>query len=99
MNEKLIIILAVVSNIISVVGIVICNKYIVDVDGYNFMVFLSFLHFAFTSFGTRLLLSFNVYQYKSAAYSGVLPVALVSIQVNIQFLRMYFPLIREVYSR
>jgi hypothetical protein len=47
------VIIGVITNIVSVVGIVICNKYITEVDGYNFMVFLSFLHFAFTCFGTR----------------------------------------------
>ena len=47
------VIIGVLTNIVSVVGIVICNKYITEVDGYNFMVFLSFLHFAFTCLGTR----------------------------------------------
>lgn len=79
MNNSLLITLGIISNIISVVGIVICNKYITEIDGYNFMVFLSFLHFAFTVVGTRLLLWLNVFTYQPAAMSGVLPVAIVSL--------------------
>ena len=48
---NLITLVGIVGNILSVVGIVILNKYITEVDGFNFMVFLSFLHFAFTFVG------------------------------------------------
>ena len=57
----------VVGNIISVVGVVICNKYITQEDGFNFMVFLSFLHFTCTAIGTRILLGLGVFHYKTAA--------------------------------
>lgn len=77
MSNNLSIIAGVVGNVLSVVGVVICNKYITEVDGYNFMVFLSFLHFVFTTFGTRVLLGMNVYTFHSAPLSGVLPVAIV----------------------
>lgn len=70
------VIVAILCNILSVVGIVICNKYITEVDGYNFMVFLSFLHFAFTTFGAKLMLAMGVYNYHAAPLSGVLPVAI-----------------------
>ena len=50
---SVVVITGVVCNILSVVGIVITNKYITEVDGYDFMVFLSFMHFAFTCLGTR----------------------------------------------
>lgn len=63
-------------NMGSVVGVVIMNKYIVSVDGFNFMVFLSFCHFVFTYMGTMLLLKLRVFQYKEAKISDVLPVAL-----------------------
>ena len=43
----------ILGNIVSVVGVVICNKYIVEVDGFRYTVFLSFLHFSFTTMGTR----------------------------------------------
>jgi hypothetical protein len=76
------IVTSVVSNILCVVGIVICNKYITEVDGYNFMIFLSFLHFTFTSIGTRLLLSAGAFTYKDAPIKGVLPVALVCYPLN-----------------
>ena len=46
---SLVVVVGIVGNILSVVGIVICNKYITEVDGYDFMVFLSFLHFVVTS--------------------------------------------------
>ena len=76
---NLTIVCGVVGNILSVVGVVITNKYITGVDGYNYMIFLSFLHFFCTSLGTRLLLSLGVFQYKDAPLSGVLPVSLVCI--------------------
>ena len=50
MNEY--VIAGVVTNILSVVCIVITNKYITEVDGFHFMVFLSFLHVLFTTIGT-----------------------------------------------
>ena len=45
---NLVVVLGVIGNILSVVGVVICNKYITERDGYNFMVFLSALHFTAT---------------------------------------------------
>jgi hypothetical protein len=77
MSNNLIIVSGVVGNVLSVVGVVICNKYITEVDGFNFMVFLSFLHFIFTTFGTRVLLGMNIFSYNPAPLSGVLPVAIV----------------------
>lgn len=76
---NLTILCGIVGNILSVVGVVITNKYITGVDGYNYMIFLSFLHFLFTSFGTRILLGFGVFKYKDAPLSGVLPVSLGSL--------------------
>ena len=49
------------ANIICVVGVVIANKYITEVDGFNYVVFLSFLHFTVTSIGTRALLGAQGY--------------------------------------
>ena len=46
--DNLVVVLGVIGNILSVVGVVICNKYITEKDGYNFMVFLSALHFTAT---------------------------------------------------
>lgn len=70
--------LAVIGNIVSVVGVVIVNKYIVSIDGFNFMVFLSFTHFVFTYLGCIVLLNLGFFTYKPAPLKGVLPVALVS---------------------
>ena len=70
MSFNLTVIIAVVGNVLSVVGIVICNKYITEVDGYNYMVFLSFLHFMFTTFGMRVLLSLGYFTYQPAPLSG-----------------------------
>ena len=87
---------AIVANVLSVVGVVLCNKYIVENDGklflpvfvfisnayvclgYNFMIFLSFLHFAFTTLGSRVLLGLDVFTYVPAPMSAILPVSIVS---------------------
>jgi hypothetical protein len=76
-SANLTIIAGVIGNVLSVVGVVICNKYITEVDGYNFMVFLSFLHFVFTTLGTRVFLGMNIFTFQPAPLSGVLPVAIV----------------------
>jgi hypothetical protein len=76
-SANLTIVLGVIGNVLSVVGVVICNKYITEVDGYNFMVFLSFLHFVFTTLGTRVFLGMNMFTFQPAPLSGVLPVAIV----------------------
>lgn len=77
----------ILTNILSVVGIVITNKYITEVDGFHFMVFLSFLHFAFTSVGTRVMLMFNVFSYKPAPVSGIMPVAAGSL-LSVAFMNL-----------
>ena len=80
-----------VLNVVSVVGIVILNKYITDVDEYNFMVFLSFLHFVFTSIGTYVMLGLGFFNYQAAPLSGVLPVALVYLLAsNITLITILF---------
>jgi len=68
----------IVGNVVSVVGVVIMNKYIVSVDSFNYMIFLSFLHFVATYAGMTVLLKFGFFQYKKAPLRGVLPVAVVS---------------------
>lgn len=80
---NLTILCGIVGNILSVVGVVITNKYITGVDGYNYMIFLSFLHFFCTTIGTRVLLSLGVFQYKDAPLSGVLPVSLVGLKFTL----------------
>lgn len=87
MSSNFVIIAGVVSNILSVVGIVICNKYITEVDGYNFMVFLSFLHFAFTMVGTRVMLWTGFFQHSEAPLSGILPVAVGSL-LSVAFMNL-----------
>lgn len=82
-----IIIAGVVANVLSVVGIVICNKYITEIDGYNFMVFLSFLHFSFTMVGTRVMLMIGMFQYKAAPMNGILPVAIGSL-LSVAFMNL-----------
>jgi hypothetical protein len=79
LSNEVVIVIAVISNVLSVVGVVLTNKYIVETDGYNFMIFLSFLHFAFTAVGTRVLLKADVFSYASAEPTAVLPVAIVSL--------------------
>lgn len=74
---SVVVVCGVVGNIVSVVGIVIWNKYITDVNGFNFMVFLSFLHFLFTAIMMRILLFFGAFTYAPANVSNVFPVAVV----------------------
>ena len=81
------VLVGITGNILSVVGIVICNKYITEVDGYNFMVFLSFLHFAFTFLGTRLMLSLNFFTHTHAPWGSVLPVAIGSL-LSVAFMNL-----------
>lgn len=68
---------AIIGNVGSVVGVVILNKYIVSIDNFNYMVFLSFTHFVFTYLGCIALLKMGFFTYKAAPLKGVLPVALV----------------------
>jgi solute carrier family 35 protein E3 len=72
-------IFAMFGNVGSVVGVVIMNKYIVAVDAFNFMIFLSFTHFVFTYLGCSVLLHLGFFNYKPAPIRGVLPVALGSL--------------------
>ena len=81
------VILGIVSNILSVVGVVICNKYIVEVDGYKFSVFLSFLHFGFTAVAMRVLLHFNYFSHQPAPLSGIMPVAVGSL-MSVAFMNL-----------
>lgn len=57
---NLLVLAGVVGNILSVVGIVILNKYITEKDGFKAMVFLSFLHFVFTSLVCSLLVRYTL---------------------------------------
>src|SRR5690606_19850413 len=70
--------LGIVLNVVTVVGVIIVNKSLSANDGYNFMVFLSFVHFVFTAIGTRVMLYLNMFQYKDVNTMDMMPVALVS---------------------
>lgn len=70
-----------VGNVASVVGVVIMNKYIVSVDNFNYMVFLSFMHLVFTYLGCAVLLKLGVFTYKPATVKQVLPLAMVGPHV------------------
>jgi solute carrier family 35 protein E3 len=77
----------IVGNILSVVGIVITNKYLTEVDGFQYVVFLSALHFAFTMFGTRVLLGMGMFSFKEAEIAAVMPVALGSL-LSVAFMNL-----------
>lgn len=81
------VIIGIISNILCVVGIVITNKYIIEVDNYNYSVFLSFLHFAFTALGTKVMLHMNYFTYNEAPLSGILPVAIGSL-LSVAFMNL-----------
>lgn len=99
-----VIIIGVVVNILSVVGVVITNKYITEVDGFEFMVFLSFLHFSFTAIGTRVMLKAEIFSFKAAPLSGILPVAVGSLlsvafmNLNLAHNSVGFYQVRFIYS-
>lgn len=82
-----VVIVGVVSNILSVVGVVICNKYIIENDGFHFSVFLSFLHFAVTAIGMRVMLHMGHFQKNEAPLSGILPVAIGSL-MSVAFMNL-----------
>jgi solute carrier family 35 protein E3 len=82
-----IVVIGVISNILSVVGVVICNKYIIENDGFNFSVFLSFLHFATTAIGMRVMLHTGQFQKNEAPLSGILPVAIGSL-MSVAFMNL-----------
>jgi len=73
------VLLGVVFNILSVVGVVMLNKQLVAKDGFDFIIFISTCHFFVTSIGTRVLLKMGFFQYKEAQVKNVLPVALGSL--------------------
>lgn len=87
MSNNVVVISGVVGNILSVVGIVITNKYITEVDGFHFMVFLSFLHFVFTTIGTRVMLAANLFSFQPAPLNGVMPVAIGSL-LSVAFMNL-----------
>src|SRR5690348_5703056 len=86
-NNNFIVIVGIISNILSVVGVVICNKYIIEVDKVNYSVFLSFLHFAVTALRTYVLLFANYFPYTLAPLSWILPVAVGSL-MSVAFMNM-----------
>ena len=69
----------IVGNVVSVVGVVIVNKWVQQKHGFDFMVFLSFMHFGVTTVGMRALLHAGLFRYKEASFSGVYKIALGSL--------------------
>ena len=76
-----------VGNVISVVGIVIINKYIVTEDNFNFMILLSFFHFSVTYFASLVLMRRGYFTYKEAPLSSVLPCAIGSL-LSVAFMNL-----------
>lgn len=72
---------AIVGNIVSVVGVVLCNKYVIS-EGFRFTMVLSGIHFFVTWMGCHTLLALGFFTYKPNPLKNVLPVALVSIQLQ-----------------
>lgn len=86
-GNNLLVLIGIVGNISSVVGIVILNKYITEVDGFDYMVFLSFLHFLFTTLGLQTLLTVGVFTKPAAPFASVLPVAVGSL-MSVAFMNL-----------
>ncbi|KAJ8608871.1 hypothetical protein CTAYLR_005257 [Chrysophaeum taylorii] len=72
-------VIGICGNIVTVVGVVIMNKYIQKKHGMNAMIFLSFCHFVVTAIGIRVLLMLGFFRYKAARTRAVMPVALGSL--------------------
>ena len=69
----------IVGNVVSVVGVVIVNKWVQQTHNFDYMVFLSFMHFGVTTIGMRVLLQVGLFRYKEASFSGVYKIALGSL--------------------
>jgi hypothetical protein len=74
-------IVGIVGNIGSVVGVVLCNKYVIN-QGFRFTMVLSALHFLATWIGCTVMLKLRYFQYKPARLKDLLPVALVSCALS-----------------
>ena len=79
--------IAVIANVLCVVGIVVVNKYLAANDGFNFMVFLSFLNFAVTAVSMRVLLYTKAFTYAPAPMTSILPVAVTSL-LSVAFMNL-----------
>lgn len=69
-------VVGVVGNIVSVVGVVLTNKYVIS-GGFRFTMFLGFTHFLVTWMGCFTLLQLGVFTYRPVPFWKVLPVAVV----------------------
>ena len=69
--------IGVVGNILSVVGVVLCNKFIIT-QGFSYTMVLSACHFAFTWLGCHVLLKLGYFKYKGATIKNLIPVTMVS---------------------
>lgn len=76
-----------IGNVISVVGVVMMNKYIVTEDNFNFMLLLSFLHFSVTYFASLALMRMGYFTSKEAPLSSVLPCAIGSL-LSVAFMNL-----------
>lgn len=72
------ILVGIVGNVLSTVGVVIVNKYLWVGAGFKYMVTLSTFHFVFTSCSTRVLLRLGYFEDKPLNFWGVLPVCVGS---------------------
>eukprot|EP01006_Ploeotia_vitrea_P065399 TRINITY_DN9161_c0_g1_i1.p2 TRINITY_DN9161_c0_g1~~TRINITY_DN9161_c0_g1_i1.p2 ORF type:complete len:329 (+),score=190.78 TRINITY_DN9161_c0_g1_i1:98-1084(+) len=70
------VLVGIVGNVLSTVGIVLANKYLWRVQDFKFMVFLSTCHFVFTAAAMRVLLWARMFTYKPVDTMKVLPLAL-----------------------
>lgn len=69
------VLLAMVVNVVTTVGVVMVNKYIAAELRFNFMIFLSAIHFCFTGLFAYIAMKLGYFQYKSATVKQVLPLA------------------------
>ncbi len=81
------IVAGVIGNVISVVGIVIINKYITEKDGYNFMVFMSALHFGFTYYALKAMAFLGYLKAPTSSRMAVFPVAIGSL-LSVAFMNL-----------
>ena len=73
------VVVGIVANVLSSVGLVLINKYLFARLHYEYMVVLSGYHFIFTWLSCTVMMRMGVFQYKPAPVKSVLPLCIGSV--------------------
>ena len=86
-NDYVNLTLAIIWNLLSVVGVVICNKYIVEIDEYKFIIFLTLLHVSITALCTEFMLVFNTFKHKKAPFPEIVIISSITL-LSVAFMNL-----------